>query len=73
MARTKLFLLVDVAGGSDSLNAQQYLHLAAEVLAAFHRSPAALTWGYKLVNSSVAPRVFEAALHDACTASRRGM
>ncbi|KAA6422185.1 MAG: hypothetical protein FRX49_07936 [Trebouxia sp. A1-2] len=72
MTRVKLFLVIDVAEFGGSLTASQHALLSARVLAACHWSAFNLTWAYKLVNTSVAPRVFEAALHDACTSSLTG-
>ena len=73
MAKAKVFLLIDVAEFPRSLTADQRVLLSARVLSACHRAYAGLTWGYKLVNSLVAPRAFEAALYDACTSSHTGM
>lgn len=73
MTRVKLFLVIDVAEFGGSLTASQHALLSARVLAACHWSAFNLTWAYKLVNTSVAPRVFEAALHDACTSSLTGL
>lgn len=73
MTRVKLFLVIDLAEFGGSLTASQHALLSARVLAACHWSAFNLTWAYKLVNTSVAPRAFEAALHDACTSSLTGL
>ena len=72
MGKQRLFLLIDVAGYQNCLTAPQRELLSARILSACHRASTGLTWGYKLVNTSVTPRAFEAALHDACTSSLTG-
>lgn len=72
MTKLKLFLVVDVAEFEGCLTAYERTLLCARVLVACHQSVAGLEWVYKLVNTSVAPRAFEAALHDACTSSLTG-
>lgn len=73
MPRVKLFLTIDVADFDGCLTAHERALLRARVLAACHQSADSLTWAYKLVNTSVPPRAFEAALHDACTSSLTGL
>lgn len=68
----KVMLVVDVGGLRAPSDVALRVLLVARILAACQKATGSLAWQYKLVNLSVAPTTFQAALHDACKASMAG-
>ena len=72
MQSSSLLLVIDVANLLQPADVSSRVLLVARVLAAYVKATAGLVWRYKLINLSVAPTIFQAALHDACKASLTG-
>lgn len=68
-----LCLLVDVSGLHEPNDVFLRVLLIARILAACQKVMGGLVWRYKLVNLSVAPSAFEAALHDSCKEAVAGL
>ena len=72
MQGSNLLLIIDVAGLCEPAQVLLRILLVARILAACRKVAGGVAWRYKLVNLSLAPTTFQAALHDACKASLAG-